>query len=165
MPAVLFAAVLGYGLSYGPVELHGPAEAAKYVHDSGHRRILFCGSLSNGAFIFAIRSFDPQLSTIVIRCDKLAEDTFVPEHLNSLVRRYGIDSVILERTANPQAWDALGAGVLPFLSQEKLVSMTDTDHYRDGTLSIYRVKDPTNVPENTLKVPISVLGRDVDLHF
>jgi hypothetical protein len=165
IPAILCGALLVYGLAYGPVELHGPEEAAKYLHGAGYGRVLFCGNGGNGAFIFAIRSFDPELSTIVIRGDKLNEVTFVPEQLNSFIRQYGIDSVVFERTAKPQVWDGLTASVLPFLSQERVVAMTDTDHFRDGTLSIYRVKEPTKVPESSLQIPISVLGRDVDLRF
>jgi hypothetical protein len=165
IPAILTGAVLAYGLTYGPVELHGPAEAAKYLHGAGYRRVMFCGNGGNGAFIFAIRSVDPELSTIVIRGDKLDAGTFAPEQLNSFVRQYGVDSVVFERTANPQAWDTLIAGVLPFLSQERVVPMTDSDHFRDGTLSIYRVKEPTKVPETSLQIPISVLGRNVDLRF
>lgn len=165
IPVVCSIAVLGYGLTYGPVELHGPTEAARFAHDAGYRRILFCGNGGNGAFIFATRSFDPELSTIVVRGDKLAPATFVPERLNFFIRQYGIDSVVFERTNNSQAWDSLPVGTLPFLLQERVVTMTDTDHFRDGTIAIFRVKEPTKVPESSLQTPISVLGRDVDLRF
>jgi hypothetical protein len=166
IPAAVGCAALAYGCTCAPVVLRGPAEAANFLHNSGFRRILFCGIRGNGAFIFGVRSADPQVSTIVIRGDKLPESTFTPEALNSLIRQYGVDSVVLERTpATPQPWDGLSASSLSFLSQEQTIAMTDSYHYRDGTLSIYRVTNPTHVPESHLKVPVSVLGRDVDLRF
>jgi hypothetical protein len=143
--------------------LRGPAEAAEFIHDSGFRRVLFCGYRGNGAFIFGVRSLDPDLNTIVIRGDKLPDSTFSPDALNGLIRQYGVDSVVLERTGMPEPWDTLSARSLPFLTEKEVVTMTGSD--RDGTLSIYRVNDPTRVPESSLKAPISVLGRDVDLRF
>jgi len=165
IPALVACTVLGYGLAYPPVVLRGPAEAASSAHDAGYRRILFCGALANGAFIFATRRVDPSLSTIVIRGDKLPEEVFTPNALNSMIRLYGVDSVVLERTGKAQPWDALSPPTLAFLSEQRVVAMTDSDHYRDGTLTIYRVDNPTHVPESSLRVPISVLGRDVDLRF
>jgi len=165
VPAAVCCAVFVYGLRTVPVTLRGPAEAAKLLCDAGHRRILYCGAGSNGAFIFAVRSVDPELRTIVVRGDKLAEGTFIPERLSTFIKQYGIDSVVLQRTNAPEAWDALSAQNLPFLSPERVLELGDSDHRMDGTLSIYRVKDPTTVPERSLRVPISVLGRDVDLRF
>jgi 4-amino-4-deoxy-L-arabinose transferase-like glycosyltransferase len=164
-PSALCCVLILYGLTTKPVELVGPDRAALLLHDAGHRRILFCGAESNGAFIFAVRSTDPDLKSIVIRGDKLAANIFAPEQLNAFVKQYGIDSVVLERTGEAQPWDALTSAALPFLSAEALVEMRDTDHFKDGSLTIYRVKDPTTVPESSLKIPISVLGRDVELRF
>jgi hypothetical protein len=90
---------------------------------------------------------------------------FKPAAINSFIEHYGIDSVVLERTGKSEPWDALSASSLPFLSQQQVVTMTDSDHYRDGTLTLYRVNNPTHVPESSLKMHISVLGRDVDLRF
>lgn len=164
IPATVCLGLCGYGLTVHPVLVRGPAEAARMVHDAGHRRILFCGN-SNGAFVFAARSSDPDLETIVVRGDKLSASTFAPEQLNAFIKRYGIDSVVLERTTNLQAWDSLSAEALPFLSPERVLEMSDSDHWQDGSLSLYRVKDPTTVPKSSLQVPISVLGRSVDLQF
>jgi 4-amino-4-deoxy-L-arabinose transferase-like glycosyltransferase len=165
VPALLPCAVLASGLTYPPTVLRGPAEAAQSLHDAGYRRTLFCGTLANGAFIFAVRSFDPSLNTIVIRGDKLPASTVTPEALNSLIRKYGIDSVVLEHVELPEPWDQLSPETMPFLSRQRVVTMADTDHYMEGTLSIYRVISPTNVPDTTLKIPSPVIGRDVDLHF
>lgn len=165
VPALLASAMLAYGLTSPPIVLRGPAEAAKSLHDAGFRRILFCGTLGNGAFIFAARSVDPGLSTVVIRGDKLPESTFSPGALDSLLRQYGIDAVVLEHTAGPEPWDGLSPGGMPFLAQQQAIIMSDTIHYREGTLSLYRVINPTHVPDATLKVPSSILGRDVDLRF
>jgi hypothetical protein len=167
---VLAAAVCLLHVAYGLVNAHvvylrGPDEVANIVHDSGHRRLLYCGDSTNGAFIFAVRSNDSTLSTIVIRGDKLPDGTFAPEQLKGFVLRYGIDAVVLERTDHPQAWDELSSETLPFLSLERVLPLTDSDHQVNGSLSIYRVPNPSRVPESSLPVPITVLGRDVELRF
>jgi 4-amino-4-deoxy-L-arabinose transferase-like glycosyltransferase len=167
---VVAAAVCLLQVAHGLVNAHvvylrGPAEVANILHDSGHRRLLYCGGSTNGAFIFAVRTNDSTLSTIVIRGDKLPEDTFAPEQLKDFVTRYGIDAVVLERIDQPQAWDELSSETLPFLSFERVLQLTDSDHQMSGSLSIYRVPHPSKVPESSLSVPISVLGRDVELKF
>jgi len=167
---VVAAAVCLLHVAHGLVNAHviylrGPAEVASILHDSRHRRLLYCGSSSNGAFIFAVRTNDPSLSTIVIRGDKLPESTFAPEQLRAFVQRYGIDAVVLERTDHPQAWDELSPETLPFLSFERALPMTDSDKQMSGSLSIYRVPNPSKVPESSLPVPIGVLGRDIELRF
>ena len=164
--AVVCLVLVAYGLvNAHVVYLRGPAEVAKILHDSGHRRLLYCGGSTNGAFIFAVRTNDSTLSTIVIRGDKLPEGTFDPEQLRGFVSRYGIDAVVLERTDRPQAWDELSSETLPFLSFERVVPLTDSDHQMSGSLLVYRVPNPSKVPESSLPVPISVLGRDVELRF
>ena len=167
---VVAAAVCLLHVAHGLVNAHvvylrGPAEVANILHDSGHRRLLYCGGSTDGAFIFAVRTNDSTLSTIVIRGDKLPEDTFAPEQLRGFVTRYGIDAVVLERMDYPQAWDELSSETLPFLSFERVLQVTDSDHQMSGSLSIYRVPNPSKVPESSLSVPISVLGRDVELRF
>jgi hypothetical protein len=163
--AVCFCVVI-YGLiQVQGVYLRGPNEAASYLHGLGRKRVLFCGATSNGSFIFAVRSHDPGLNTIVIRGDKLPADTFTPERLNQFIQRYGIDSVVLERTGLPQPWDSLSAPILGFLGLERVLPMTDAEALRNGSLSIYRVLHPSMIPQTSLQVPISVLGRDVELHF
>ena len=147
------------------VYLRGPDEVAKILHGSGHRRLLYCGGRTNGAFIFAVRANDSTLSTIVIRGDKLPEGTFAPEQLRGFVLQYGIDAVVLERMDHPQVWDELSSENLSFLSFERVLPLTDSDHQMSGSLSIYRVPNPSNVPETSLPVPISVLGREVELRF
>jgi 4-amino-4-deoxy-L-arabinose transferase-like glycosyltransferase len=166
---VVAAAVCLLHMAYGLVNAHvvylrGPAEVANILHNGGQRRLLYCGDRTNGAFIFAVRTNDPTLSTIVIRGDKLPEGTFDPEQLRGFVSRYGIDAVVLERTDRPQAWDELSSEILPFLSFERVLSLTDSDQM-SGSLLVYRVPNPSKVPESSLPVPISVLGRDVELRF
>ena len=162
----VYLVFITYGLIRAPlVFLRGPDEAAHFLHEKGHRRVLYCGNATNGAFIFAVRSYDPALTTIVIRGDKLADDKFIPEQLNAFINRYGIDSVVLERISDPEAWDMLAPGTLPFLSLERVQQMSNSSDWKKGSLSIYRVNNPTKVPKSSLQVPISVLGRDVELQF
>ena len=144
--------------------LRGPTEAANFLHEGGYRRILYCGA-SNGAFTFAIRSKDPSLSTIIIRGDKLPDATFAPEQLSAFVWRYGIDAVVLESVPEPQAWNTLSPEALSFLSLERVVPVADSVRQTNGSLSIYRVSRPSKVSEDSLQVPISVLGREVELRF
>jgi hypothetical protein len=158
--------MIAYGLfQQSQFYLRGPNEAASFLHASGHRRVLFCGGTSNGAFIFAVRSHDPGLTTIVLRGDKLPDSTFTPQQLNHFVQQYGIDSVVLERTALPQAWDGLSASNLQFLAMERVLQMADTEVLRNGSLSIYRVLNPSTVPATSLQVPIPILGRDVEVQL
>jgi hypothetical protein len=129
------------------VNLRGPAEVANILHVSGHRRLLYCGGSTNGAFIFAVRTNDPSLSTIVIRGDKLADSTFAPEELRTFVQRYGIDAVVLERTAHPQPRADLTLQTSQFTPLEQVLHVTDSDHQMSGSLSVYRVPNPSKVPE------------------
>lgn len=166
LPATVCSFMIAYGLFQQPqFYLRGPNEAASFLHASGHRRVLFCGGTSNGAFIFAVRSHDPGLTTIVLRGDKLPDSTFTPQQLNHFVQQYGIDSVVLERTALPQAWDGLSASNLQFLAMERVLQMADTEVLRNGSLSIYRVLNPSTVPATSLQVPIPILGRDVEVQL
>jgi hypothetical protein len=166
IPAVLCCLVVIYGLFHQRLYyIRGPNEAASFLHATGHHRVLFCGVTSNGAFIFAVRSNDPNLTTIVLRGDKLPDSTFTPQQLNHFIQRYGVDSVVLESTALPQVWDSLSASNMPFLAMLRVVPMEHAETLRNGSLSIYQVLNPSTVPETSLQVPISVLGRDVDLQL
>lgn len=166
LPIAVCSFMVAHGLSQHSLSyLRGPDQAARFLHSTGHHRVLFCGSNSNGAFIFAMRSHDPALTTIVLRGDKLPDSTFAPQALNNFVQQYGIDSVVLERMALPQPWDALSASDLPFLAIERELQMADYESLRNGSLSIYRVRNPSIVSEKSLQVPISVFGRDVELHL
>lgn len=148
-----------------PKYLHGPFEAAHFVESQNYRRVLYCGEIGNGAFIFAIRQEDPSLSKIVIRGDKLPATTFEPKQLAVFLQRYGVQSVIFERTGRPEPWDSLHAESLTFLSQERNFAMSGTELPNDSALKVYRVANPSTVPENSLQLPISVLGRDVEVEF
>src|SRR5215472_845715 len=163
IPLAVCLVSVAYGLKTSRVPYFvGPSAAATFLHNHGYRRVLFCGN-SNGAFIFALRSDDPSLSSTVIRGDKLPDGVYLPEQLNAFISQYGIDAVVLEHTEYGQPWDFLSPEVLPFLSLQRVVPMTDSTNEQSGSLSVYRVLKPSKVPNESLKVPISVLGRDVEL--
>ena len=165
IPVSVCLVSVAYGLTTFRVPyLVGPSEAATFLHSNGYRRLLFCGN-SNGAFIFALRSNDPSLSSTVIRGDKLPDGIYLPEQLNAFISQYGIEAVVLERTKYGQPWDFLSPELLPFLSLQRIVPMTDSMNEKSGSLSVYRVLKPSKVPQESLKVPSSVLGRDVELRF
>src|SRR5215472_5420686 len=115
-----------YGLTTSRVPyLAGPSEAAMFLYNNGYRRFLFCGN-TDGAFIFALRSDDPSLSSTIIRGDKLEDGIYVPEQLNAFISQYGVEAVVFERTKYGQPWDYLSPEVLPFLSLQRVVPMTDS---------------------------------------
>jgi 4-amino-4-deoxy-L-arabinose transferase-like glycosyltransferase len=165
IPVAVCLVSVAYGLTTSRVPyLVGPSEAALFLHNNGYRRILFCG-VNHSAFIFALRSDDPSLSSTVIRGDKLPDDTYLPEQLNAFISRYGIDAVVLDRTKFGQPWDDLSPELLPFLSLQRVVPMTDSTNETSGSLSLYRVLKPSKVPPESLTVPSTVLGRDLELRF
>jgi hypothetical protein len=165
IPVAVCLVSVAYGLTTSRVPyLVGPSEAAMFLHNNGYRRLLFCGN-SNGAFIFALRSNDPSLSSTVIRGDKLPDGIYLPEQLNAFISQYGIEAVVLERTKYGQPWDYLSPEVLPFLSLQRVVPMTDSTSERSGSLSLYRVLKPSKATHESLQVQSPVLGRDVELRF
>jgi Dolichyl-phosphate-mannose-protein mannosyltransferase len=165
IPVAVCLVSVAYGLTTSRVPyLAGPSEAATFLHNNGYRRLLYCG-ISHSAFIFALRSNDRSLSSTVIRGDKLPDDIFVPERLNAFISKYGIDAVVLERTKYHQPWNALSPELLPFLSLQTVVAVTDSTGQMTGSLSLYRVLKPSKVLNDSLTVPSSVLGRDVELKF
>src|SRR5215471_2007502 len=165
IPVAVCLVSVAYSLKTSHVPyLVGPSEAATFLHNNGYRRILFCGN-SNGAFIFALRSNDPSLSSTVIRGDKLPDSIYIPERLNAFISQYGIQAVVLERTKTGQPWDDLSPESLPFLSLQRIVPITDSTDKEDGSLSLYRVLKPSKFSHESLTVPSMVLGRDVELRF
>jgi hypothetical protein len=135
-----------------------------FLHNNGYRRLLYCGD-SDGAFIFALRSNDPSLSSTVIRGGQLPDDIYLPEQLNAFISQYGIEAVVLEHTTPGEPWDDLSPELLPFLSLQRVVPMTDSTNERSGSLSLYRVLKQSKVSHGSLKVPIPMLARDVELKF
>ena len=163
VPAVICLVWVSYGFAKShPIYLRGPDEAAKVLFDGGYRRILYCGN-ANGAFIFGVRSNDSSLATIVIRGDKLPLQTFDSGQLEEFVKLYGIDAVVLEESAKAQPWDSLEN--LSFWSLLRVLPVSDSEGEMSGSLFIYGINNPTTVPESSLQIPISVLGRDVIVQF
>ena len=165
IPVAVCLVSVVYGLTTSRVRnLEGPSEAAMFLHNNGYRRLLYCGE-TNLAFIFGLRSNDPSLSSIVIRGDKLPDGIYLSEKLNAFISQYGIEAVVLEHTNQSHPWDSLSPEVLPFLSLQRVVPVIDSTNENSGSLLLYRVLKPSKVPSNSLKVPITVLGRDVELRF
>ena len=142
-----------------PLEAHveGPAEAARQIVAAGSRRVLYCGGKTNGHFIFEVRQLDPNLRTIVIRCDKLPPELFYSQaRLERFAHRYGIDHVVLEQSTNSSPWDGLETELMPPLFLEGDIAMAVPG--TRGRLRVYRFAHPSPNPVNTLVVPLGKRG-------
>ena len=146
------------GLFAAPPFLSGPAEAARYVFASNARSILYCG-ITDGNFMFALRSLDNNLSDNVVPCYKIPEDQRRPGALPEFARSIHADFLIVERTNRPQPWD--GALEASNLSLEKIIPQHGSQPRYEGLLSIYRVYGGVPSTENEFEMPISAFGRSL----
>jgi hypothetical protein len=131
--------------------------------------VLYCG-LTNGNFIFTVRSLDPQLHTVVIRGDKLPETIFSPEEFEDFAHRYGINYIVLEHAPNPPAgwtapWEQLRTQPTPSMIFEREIPLTSSTTEYNGELRIYRFTNPSPTPESTLKLPIPKIKNDFEVKF
>ena len=158
-PALLGTAWMGAsGLLAAPPFLSGPAQAAAYVFENHARRILYCG-LTDGNFMFSLRTLDRNLDDTVVPCYKIPEDQRRPDSLPDFARRINADYLIVEHATRPQPWD--GALTDPNLSLERVIPQDGSQRRYKGDLSIYRVSGDTHPTEYELEVPITAFGRSL----
>ena len=106
IPSAVVVAVFVLNVGQVPVFLQGPSTAASLVAGNGDNRILYFGR-TNGAFIFALRTLDPRLKSVVIRGDKLPGELLQADRFENFAHDYGVNFVILEQTNRTMPWDAL----------------------------------------------------------
>ena len=167
LPLGVAASALIFNLNASAAFMHGPAEVAKTIIKPGNVRVLYCGR-TNGSFIFAVRSLDPQLRTLVIRGDKLPANVFTPSELESFAHRYGINYIVLERTTiTPKGWttpwDQLRASPAPSMILEREVPLVSSDPEFIGDLRVYRFNNPSENPEHSLSIFVQKIGGEFEV--
>ncbi len=166
--AVLVAiasAVFAANLRTPRLYLDGPRDAAAAVLANSPRRILYCGPRTDGNFIFAIRSMDPDRRVIILRGDKLPPPTFARDAFEKFANRYGIESIVLEEIPMPAPWDPLPRAPAPSMILQKEVRLASSDAAANGVLRIYRFTNPSPDPERVITVPVSRIGAEVQGRF
>jgi hypothetical protein len=171
------AAVLYFGLHLDtPVTfLRGPSEAARAVVDpASPRRILYCGE-TDGSFIFAVRSLDPSLKTIVIRGDKLDPSTFEADKFEEFAHHYGIHYVIIERTETitpamrdgfvRRHWERLRNSPASSMVLEREIALASSQRAWKGDLRIYRFTNPAPNPASAMRMPLWMINSQLDARF
>jgi hypothetical protein len=160
-----FAAAWFAAGSFAPLDyLRGPAQAAAFVAKDGPTRVLYAGE-ADGNFIFALRSLDPSLRSVVVPGDKLQPPTFQPAALERFCRTYGIRWVVFENgTTNPHKWDALSDRQAPSMRLERSIPMeTSRSRWQGYKIDIYRFDGPVDPPGGVLKLPVWKLGVNLDV--
>ena len=157
-PAAIGTAWMASGIFAAPPFLSGPAQAAAYVFENHARRVLYCG-LTDGNFMFSLRTLDQNLNDSVVPCYKIPEGERRPDALPNFARRINADYLIVERANRPQPWDSQLTD--SNLSLEKVIPQDGSQRRYKGNLSIYRVSGDANPTEYELEVPISAFGRSL----
>lgn len=140
----------------------GPAEAAAVVVNGAPRRVLYCGVVGTGNFIFGVRAADPWLRTVVLRADKLGKRLSTSE-LEQFAQRYGVEMVVAPRAEIEQPCDSLGAGAPSTFILERELPLVSSRRSLNGKISIYRFANPSPAPEKTLRVKIPKIRGHLDL--
>ncbi|HVX65419.1 MAG TPA: hypothetical protein VHA11_02395, partial [Bryobacteraceae bacterium] len=126
------------------------------------QRILYCGR-SNGNFIFALRSLDRKRETATIRGDKLPRALFAPGEIEKFAHEYGVNYLVLERSAIPRAWDALAEAAPSSFQFVKDLPLASSDNWLNGRLRVFRFLNPSPTPESTLRLKASGVDLNADL--
>jgi hypothetical protein len=137
--------------------VRGPAEAADHVVGG---RILYCGKLGTGNFVFSVRSRDPKLESVVIRADSVGQ-SFATADIEEFARRYGIDFIVAPQPVRAETCDALRAGVPPTMILKGEVPLESSDPNLVGSIKIYRFTDPLPNPENRVRIRVGKMQRDL----
>jgi 4-amino-4-deoxy-L-arabinose transferase-like glycosyltransferase len=153
----LFVAVIAAAatLPHSPKYLRGPDEVARFVAQSGSRTAIYFG-LTDGNFIFSLRSIEKAPRTNVIRGEKLPRGLLTEEALLQFARRYGAGSIVLERSHAAQPWDSLFTD-----GAARIVPMTSSEPRLRGELRVVQVKGVSTNPDKLPPVPSNVLGREI----
>jgi hypothetical protein len=142
--------------------LSGPSEAASVVVASAAKRVLYCGS-ADGNFIFAVRSLDPSLNTVVMPGDKFSDELKDSTSLSAFVERYGVTDVVIESTSRAQTCEAIHAAPPQSLAVQKVIPLNSSLPRWNGSLTVYRVTNTPAKPRQDLNVPIPKIGRSLEV--
>jgi hypothetical protein len=162
IPSAVVVAVVVLNVARVPVFLQGPSTAASLTAGDGDNRILYFGR-TNGPFIFALRTLDPTLESVVIRGDKLASELLQADRFETFAHDYGVNFVILEQTNRSVVWDELLASSTRSMHWQADIPLRCTFPDRSGTLHIYRFTNPSPNPKQALHMEKGIYRHDIDL--
>ncbi|MCZ2078807.1 MAG: glycosyltransferase family 39 protein [Bryobacterales bacterium] len=163
VPVAVGAYCIVMGLMAGPFFLSGPAQSAALVVSGTPQRVLYCGS-TDGNFIFAVRTLDPQRQTTVIPGDKLPEADLSPANFEAFARRYSIDRIVIEDSTRRQACeDLLAAPTASMHLEHRLPLNSSSSRWRKGSLSLYKLTHRAPVPAEPLEIPVPKIGQEVQI--
>jgi hypothetical protein len=166
VPAGIAAACVA-AIPWQPATPHmqGPAEAAAAIMDGAPHRVLYCGTVGTGSFIFAARSLDPKLQTTVIRADSLGAKLSAAQ-VDELAHRYAIDTIVVpDSNQSSQPCDALHSDVPPAMLLKSEIPLNSSDANLVGKFKIYRFTNLSLNPEKRLKINVRKLRRQVEVEF
>lgn len=164
-PTVVMLGCAAAGLSVRAPFLRGPSEAAQWIMANQPQRILYCGS-SDGSFIFEIRALDPRLTTTVIPGDKLSEKELAPEGFDRFAARHGIQYVVLEKTVRRKVYDRLHEAPTASMVLERRIPLASIyPRWDGGHLSVYRIKNLPAASPEPMRLPVPMIGADVQVRF
>lgn len=154
--------------------LYGPSQAAGHVVTGSPTRILYSGQ-TDGNFIFAARSLDPDLKTVVIRGEKLPASTFTADEFEQFAHRFGINYIVLEQTVRKEyswfgrttttTWNQLIRSPAPSMVLERVLPMSSSIKPFNGKLYIYRFTNPSPTPENILTTRLTLVRDKFYMEF
>jgi hypothetical protein len=162
IPSAVVVAMVVLNVARVPVFLQGPSTAASLAVGDGDNRILYFGR-TNGPFIFALRTLDPKLESVVIRGDKLPSELLQADRFETFAYDYGVNFVILEQTNRTVVWDELLASPTRSMHWQADIPLRCTFPDRSGTLHIYRFTNPSPNPKQTLHMEKGIYRQDIDL--
>jgi hypothetical protein len=163
VPTFFCIAWLLSGLLFQPEYLRGPAEAAALVTESGPARVLYAGE-ADGNFVFAVRSRDPNMQTTVIPAQKLPASTFRPEALERFCRHFGINWIVLEDVPVVHKWSSMAASPAPSMRLERSLPLESSrTRWKSGKVRVYRFVGPADPGGGVLELPVSKLGRPIEI--
>ena len=150
--AVIFATQIAQPVRY----LHGFDDAARAMAREGAHRAVFFGPRS-GAFVASMREADPALRTAVLRGEKLPAELADAAQAEEFFRRYGIGTVVIAHGEADRGEDRQGTALWmrPAPSMQLLSSLPvrSSDPQLNGDIRIYRFRNPSDRPENVLRIP------------
>jgi hypothetical protein len=158
--ALVFAAGLRHPVNF----MHGPAEMAAAALEGNAGRVLYCGD-TDGSFIFAVRSLERRVGTIVIAGDKLPPEIFDRGGIERFAEQYGVSRIVLEKTPKPRPWDRLYDSPTAAMTFVRDIPLSSSHPRWNGNLRLYRFLNPSVNPERRLNVPIPRIGTNLDLKF
>ena len=166
VPAAFAVAWFVTGLMFTPEFLRGPGAAAAAVVRGVPARVVYTGE-ADGNFIFAVRSLDPKLETIVISGEKLKSETFEAAAFERFCLQYGIDWIVMEEGTKVHKWSALQTSAPRSMKLERTIPLeSNRTRWQHGEIRIYRFIAPAGQhPGGVVDLPVPKIHRTIGVHL